>query len=437
MRGMKELGTLQTVLKELCDGNPLAWTKFHDITSDGLCPETLKNAGLTEILKITKKMKELAFDYLTQESDKKGNLFASAVLGHMYKYAEFYHISKNRKNADKGFELIKKAADANNMLGIYLLASHYVQSEPKDYPKAIECYQKGAAQGWPDSLVGLGYRYKLGQGVEKDLNTARRYFLEAAKLGCPSALNEVTRQGDDLGNPFIFFTPKNLAFTYQVVPNKGKTVYLGNVEYVNDSVDVTVTYTGDVNLGKPFSVTKRIGPENTNWQGLCQAMGYHEGQLSTKTDFDAFNKLRAKIVQYYTCRSVSAVISEFDALLTEEIAKAKTQQAPAAVPRTSQSGANPNFSGAFFNPAGSSNSAVVPHQVQPIDPDQMLQIWQMLQQNPQFASQVAALHQQFLQAGVPNQLMPQPQYGVPAQQLPPSQFPYGSPYQNNSPYPRK
>jgi hypothetical protein len=204
-----------------------------------------------------------------------------------------------------------------------------------------------------------------------------------------------------------------LEFTYKMASIKRPTATKGNIRYETGGVEVTITYTGDLNVGPSSSLKKEIGEDACSWLHVVRKHNYiePESHKGGAWDQDAYSVLLGSLVNYFLSRAVADVISDFDAHLADALAKAKTQQASAAVPRTSQPGAAQAYPGGFFQ--GQNAQPYVAQQPLLVSEAQMQQVWQSMHQNPVFAQQVVMLHQQFFNA--PAQ---QPQYMQPQQQVP-------------------
>ena len=59
----------------------------------------------------------------------------------------------------------------------------YIFDYSEDDEEAVAYYRAAAEQGNVRGLVGLGEMYAKGEGVEKDIDRARSYFIEAAEMG--------------------------------------------------------------------------------------------------------------------------------------------------------------------------------------------------------------------------------------------------------------
>ena len=59
---------------------------------------------------------------------------------------------------------------------------------PKDYTKAVELYEKSAAQGSLTAKVNLGYMYDQGLGININKKKAMALYQEAANEGYPGGM---------------------------------------------------------------------------------------------------------------------------------------------------------------------------------------------------------------------------------------------------------
>lgn len=92
------------------------------------------------------------------------------------------------------FAQLQKDADAGNAEAQFSLGWIYVHGEgytgvtfmrdvPKDIPKALDWYQKAAAQGHVNAQYNLGMLYRLGLGVKEDQANAFVWLQKAAAQG--------------------------------------------------------------------------------------------------------------------------------------------------------------------------------------------------------------------------------------------------------------
>lgn len=95
----------------------------------------------------------------------------------------YYHLGflVEKSDSPKAEELYKKASEmgcgkATNELGC-------ICYERSDYEQMMHYYHLGRIQGNGDSVFHLGRIYMEGINVEKDLQRAKEYFTEGAKLG--------------------------------------------------------------------------------------------------------------------------------------------------------------------------------------------------------------------------------------------------------------
>lgn len=97
-------------------------------------------------------------------------------------------------DAQKGLELIRRAADSGNPLAQRALGSLYLDDSPpleKDDSQAIAWYRRAAEQGDATAQYVLGAMYINGRGVTKDYAQAANWFRMAAEQGNASAQNEL------------------------------------------------------------------------------------------------------------------------------------------------------------------------------------------------------------------------------------------------------
>ena len=95
-------------------------------------------------------------------------------------------------DADKAVEWYQKAAaqgypKAQYELGIMYGSGETVTSVAKDPNKAAEWFQKAAAQGYPKAQLELGKMHLTGEGVTKDATKAVEWYQKAAAQGIAQA----------------------------------------------------------------------------------------------------------------------------------------------------------------------------------------------------------------------------------------------------------
>ena len=82
--------------------------------------------------------------------------------------------------------LLRRSANAGHAPAQVLLAEILDRSEFDE--EAVSYYRKAAEQGSADGQFGLGSMYSIGEGVKKDLDTARRWIRMAADQGHKQAV---------------------------------------------------------------------------------------------------------------------------------------------------------------------------------------------------------------------------------------------------------
>lgn len=100
-------------------------------------------------------------------------------------------------------ELIAKA-DAGDAEAQCLLGIRYYQGDgvEKDIDKAVKWYRLSAAQGYARAQRNLGHRYCLGEGVQQDYLEAIRWYKLAAEQKDSAAMAELgTMYSEGVGVP--------------------------------------------------------------------------------------------------------------------------------------------------------------------------------------------------------------------------------------------
>lgn len=92
---------------------------------------------------------------------------------------------------EEKFSETKRDAEAGNADAQYNLGEMYESGDgvPKDSAKAVEWYQKAAAQGNAGAQSLLGVMYAFGEGVPKDSAKAVEWYQKAAAQGDTKAQN--------------------------------------------------------------------------------------------------------------------------------------------------------------------------------------------------------------------------------------------------------
>lgn len=86
----------------------------------------------------------------------------------------------------EGLKLIQRAADAGSAEGQHRLALIFANGDagvPRNPARAVELFEKAAAQGHRRAQLNLGTIYLRGQGVQRDLIQARAWLEKAAADG--------------------------------------------------------------------------------------------------------------------------------------------------------------------------------------------------------------------------------------------------------------
>lgn len=85
-----------------------------------------------------------------------------------------------------GLKLIQRAADSGSAEGQHRLALVFINGDagvPRNPARAVELFEKAAAQGHRRAQLNLGTIYLRGQGVQRDLIQARAWLEQAAADG--------------------------------------------------------------------------------------------------------------------------------------------------------------------------------------------------------------------------------------------------------------
>ena len=132
-----------------------------------------------------------AISYLSRASEKK-HLHASALLAVLYKRLKSSADAKQIFNAISDKLLLSaQNGDPVSQVMMGLATGWNLTIEQDRDQKTTDWYKKAAEQGNTDGQYYLGWRYKEGRGVQKDLNQAFYWFMKAAEQGHFQAQNEV------------------------------------------------------------------------------------------------------------------------------------------------------------------------------------------------------------------------------------------------------
>ncbi|WP_288279789.1 caspase family protein [uncultured Prevotella sp.] len=86
----------------------------------------------------------------------------------------------NNDLKDEGLRWLKKAADNGNTKAMYYIGENYLYD--KNYTLALDYLHKGAGLDDIDCQMTLAEMYENGQGVDKDLNKAMRWYLMSTRV---------------------------------------------------------------------------------------------------------------------------------------------------------------------------------------------------------------------------------------------------------------
>lgn len=128
-----------------------------------------------------------------------------------------------RGQARDGLRAIQRAADAGSPEGNHRLALVYAQSlagQARNDARAAELFEKAAAAGHVRAQINLGILYLRGEGVPRDVVTARSWLEKAAASGDPVALYTLGRALDE-GSDQLPADPVRAADLYRRAAEKG------------------------------------------------------------------------------------------------------------------------------------------------------------------------------------------------------------------------
>lgn len=119
-----------------------------------------------------------------------GHAIAQRNLGGIYHFG-YWGITVNYRLAFKWYSESAKSgcADSQYALGFY----YQIGFVDKDYDKAVYWYTQAATQGHPDAMYQLGQLYMKGMGVQQNIQRARDYWKNAAKMGNKQAIRRISK----------------------------------------------------------------------------------------------------------------------------------------------------------------------------------------------------------------------------------------------------
>jgi len=90
------------------------------------------------------------------------------------------------------------------------------EGAPTDYARAMNWFQKAAAQNVAEAQTGIGLLYRFGSGVPQDREQARTWFKKAVAQGYEKAKKELAEMNAEDRNPG-FKHPERIPPTLQTV----------------------------------------------------------------------------------------------------------------------------------------------------------------------------------------------------------------------------
>lgn len=97
-----------------------------------------------------------------------------------------------RNDPQEAIQYYLLAAQSGSKAPMFDLASMYTHFG--EHQKAIEWYERSAAEGYLPALYRLGWCYKFGKGVDQNEEKAFTYFEEAAQKGHIFARSQLSRR---------------------------------------------------------------------------------------------------------------------------------------------------------------------------------------------------------------------------------------------------
>lgn len=115
---------------------------------------------------------------------EQGFVKSQEFLGWMY-----YEGCGTEKNDEQAVRWLKVAAANGSISAAYRLGIFYELK--KDYPNALECFQRCAVANYAPGIVRLGGMYDSGNGVPQDFREAQAMYARAAKQGNLNGLRKL------------------------------------------------------------------------------------------------------------------------------------------------------------------------------------------------------------------------------------------------------
>ena len=143
----------------------------------------------------------ISFEWYKKAADL-GDEYALNNVGSCYRYGRGVDIDYN-----EAIEWYKKAAKLNNLFAINNIGSCY--RELGDYVESAKWYEKAALAGNSYAQNNLALYYWLGNGVEVDIEKAKKLFIQSATNGNGYAygnLGKLSFEQGDYANAFMYLT---------------------------------------------------------------------------------------------------------------------------------------------------------------------------------------------------------------------------------------
>ena len=110
----------------------------------------------------------------------------------MTNLAYLYSIGKGvEKDLETSAKWYKRAAELNSASGIYAVAVYYLNGTggmQKNEQEGVRLLMKSAQLGHKRAMYAIGKRYENGDGLELDIEQAKYWYSESAKLGESDAI---------------------------------------------------------------------------------------------------------------------------------------------------------------------------------------------------------------------------------------------------------
>jgi len=209
-----------------------------------------------------------------EESAKSGNAKAQYRLSQNYRYGHEGFEKSDRKHVDW---LHKSAANGFDEAQVSLALWYRYYKSPPDFEKTVFWLKKAAEQGNSEGQYLLGKRYKIGEGVGKDLSMAVKWFAKSSDQGDPHGKKNLAMMYlDGLGTPQDIVTGERLF--------KKAAVKIGGAR---TSFELGLIYDQGKTIGQNYCEAER-------WYKKAAAKKRYDGASEAR---EALPKVRAKIAK--------------------------------------------------------------------------------------------------------------------------------------------